>query len=214
MSDYEEATIKCCEKSKLSKLFDGDSLIEHKIRQDGLSIQYDVVFNSRKDAARSEFVIENSGKYDSAVAVRFLNTPINFTSIKEKIAPLESELSTLNKFIGIDGISAIRKRVISEKSKTKACKKCGHRHNTDKEDNRELPFMGCVKCGYNFYLFSNTDIKKLQNAKIKFAKVKKKIDDLQAKMDLKVKNKFTKTNWSWYVGAGTKAVAENLRGYD
>jgi hypothetical protein len=221
MSDHTDAVIKCCDGGKLRTILsEGNSLLAHKVRNHGLDIYVDEMYASEDEAQNSEFLDGVAGKYDPAVAVKILLKSPALDTINNKIDNLSAKIADIYQNIGKPGFSfgdmhfSIVNRVLNEKSKTKSCKKCGQTHNSDKNGQSNLPLTGCSKCGYSEYLFTNADIKKFEALKTKlkqFLDTKKDLDD---KKQAKIEKAFSKRNWAWYISAGTKSIAEELRGYD
>ena len=190
------------------------SLLYHKYKRDG--IVFSTIVFSNDDIA-DESIIDLAGKWEPIVAAQVLNKETaTLKKLNEKIEVIKNEIEELKDSTDSfsDFYKDIRKRVIAEKSKTKACHFCGKRHKTDSDNYMELPYNGCLNCGKDEYLFRASDFTKLKSIKTKITKLTLELNSLKDKVKENIKKSLKARNWHWFISAGTKSVAEDLRGYD
>lgn len=191
-----------------------NSLIYHKYCKDGINFP-NLIF-SNDDWADDE-IIDLAGKWDPIIAVKVLNKePASLKTLNAKINDLNREVRNLAESISSFGdfYKDIVERVFKEKSKTKSCRHCGHRHNTDVFSWKNLSPGGCKNCNRADYLFTKSDDKKLLKIKEILNSKRTQLDELTQKRSDKINKAFKSRNWHWFISAGTKSVADDLKGYD
>lgn len=183
-------------------------LISNKYQRDGIQF-IDTIFINDNNA---DVIGDIAGKWQPIMAAKVLNTETTtLTKLHDKITEskeikleLEDSIERLGSFY-----KDIRTRVIQEKSKSKSCRYCGHKHNTESDNYHNLSFLGCLKCEKLDYLFRTADDKKLSSIKQKISKLEQLINDLDQKMQDKAKKTLKSKNWHWFISAGTKSISGN-----
>lgn len=193
---------------------DDNSLLYHKYCKD--NIQFPNLTFSNDDWADTD-IVDLAGKWEPIVAVKVLNKePVNLQKLNTNINNLTEEINLLSESISNFGsfYKEIVERVFKEKSKSKSCRHCGHRHKTDEVNWRNLSPAGCNNCQRKDYLFTKSDDKRLLRIQDNLKSKRIKLNDLINTRNEKLNKLFKARNWHWFISAGTKAVAEDLRGYD
>jgi hypothetical protein len=233
MSDYSTATHKACSQADLSNLLaDGESLMSHKVSSHGLTVRTEIMVNERE---ADDEIGEDAGKYAPAIAIRILKKPPAMTVLEKKRTALKKSLGQLegnggrsyilnNRLIGSSGFNEtafyegsvfndVIQRVLKSKSNTKSCRKCGHTHNTNPTD-FNINVQGCNSCLSQSFLFTESDRKKHCSALNKLGPVEAELASIEKKRTEKLEDSINSKNWYWFIGAGTKSIAEDLRGYE
>lgn len=152
----------------------------------GLRIEYDRLM-SRSDA--QQYIEENTCKWEACLAVRIHKLAgLEFwqtEGAKPFRARIDAAQAALYAFP--NGVLA---RVRGLSSKTKGCRECGSSISV-----RHIRSVNCPVCSTQ-YLYTETDLKRLEALRAQLRKAQDKYDQVQAAYDQKRLN----GEWEWYVG--------------